>query len=82
VPFGTRPFEALHALIEAPQNQADYWQSWRLSADVKALRYDGWCFHTRNISKPGCRSKIAEYSINRDDPGTAAALAMRQGGAL
>lgn len=77
---GTRPYEALLALIEAPQNQADYWMGWRLSAYVKDLKYDGWSFHTRNITKPGCRRPIAEYSLNRDDPGTAAALAIRQGG--
>ena len=77
---GTRAYEALLALIEAPQNQADYWESWRLSAYVKSLEYDGWSFNKRNITKPGCRRPITEYSLNRDDPGTAAALAMRQGG--
>jgi len=79
---GTRTDEALQALIESPQNQADYWKGWRLSAYVKSLQYDGWCFNKRNITKPGCRAPIAEYTLNRDDPGTAAALAMRQGGAL
>lgn len=77
---GTRADEALQALIKAAQNQADYWESWRLAAYVKDLEYDGWCFHKRNITKPGCRRPITEYSLNKDDPGTAAALAMRQGG--
>lgn len=77
---GTRSDEALQALIESPQNQADYWQGWRLAAYVKDLEYDGWSFHKRDITKPGCRAPITEYSINRDDPGTAAALAMRKGG--
>lgn len=78
---GTRPYEALLALIEAPQNQADYWNGWRLAAYVDELKKDGWNFNKRNITKPGCRRPITEYSLNRDDPGTAAALAIRQGGA-
>lgn len=77
---GTRASEALYALIEAPQNQADYWNGWRLSAYVKDLQYDGWSFHKRDIIKPGCRRPITEYTLNRNDPGTAAALARRQGG--
>ncbi len=78
---GTRADEALQALLTGPQNQADYWHSWRLAAYVKALEYDGWCFLKRDIIKPGCRRPIAEYAIDRNDPGTAAALAMRHGGA-
>lgn len=77
---GTRAYEALQALIEAPQNQADYWEGWRLAAYVDTLKNDGWSFHKRDIIKPGCRRPIREYSLNRDAPGTAAALAMRQGG--
>lgn len=78
--IGTRAYEALLALIEAPQNQADYREGWRLAASVDALRKDGWSFHKCDIAKPGCRRPITEYSLNRDAPGTAAALAMRQGG--
>ena len=78
---GTRAYEALLALLSGPQNQADYMNGWRLAANVKALEYDGWRFLKRDILKPGCRRPITEYAINRSDPGTAAALAMRQGGA-
>lgn len=79
---GTRPYEALQALIEGKQNQADYWQGWRLAAYVKSLEYDGWRFVKRGIIKPGCRAPITEYEIDRTDPGTAAALASRQKGSI
>lgn len=74
---GTRDDEALQALLQGPVNQADYWQSWRLAAYIQSLEYDGWCFIARNIVKPGCRKPIKEYSIDRTDPSTAAALAAR-----
>lgn len=74
---GTRADEALQALISAPQNQADYWQGWRLAAYVKELEYDGWAFIKRDISRPGCRRSITEYRIDRADPGTSAALIAR-----
>jgi len=79
---GTRADDALQALIVAPQNQADYWQGWRLAAYVKELQYDGWAFIKRDILKPGCRRVITEYSLDRADPSTAAALASRQKGAI
>ncbi len=74
---GTRPHEALEALLAGPQNQADYWMGWRLAAYIKDLQYDGWAFFKRDIRKPGCRRPIAEYTINRTDPATAAALEAR-----
>ena len=74
---GTRADEALQALLQAPQNQADYWLGWRLAAYVQSLEDDGWCFITRDIFKPGCRRAIKEYRLDRTDPGTAAALAAR-----
>lgn len=79
---GTRPDEALQALIGGKQNQADYWQGWRLAAYVKALEYIGWRFLKRDISRPGCRRAITEYELDRTDPGTAAALASLQKGSI
>ena len=76
---GTRASEALNALIASPQNQADYWNGWRLAAYVDELKNDGWSFIKRDIIKPGCRRPITEYSLNRDDPSTSAALSMRGG---
>lgn len=77
---GTRAFEALQAMIVAPQNQADYWPGWRLAAYVKELEYLGWCFIKRSISKPGCRREISEYKLDQTDPATVAAL--EAGGAV
>ncbi|MBL8369098.1 MAG: hypothetical protein JNM54_14470 [Candidatus Accumulibacter sp.] len=75
---GTRPDEALNALLTGPQNQAEYdGQGWRLAAYVQQLEDRGWRFITRDIVRPGCRRPIAEYRIDRSDPGTAAALAAR-----
>lgn len=79
---GTRDDEALQALIEGKQNQADYWRGWRLAAYVNSLRRDGWAIFSRSIIKPGCRREIAEYELDRTDPGTAAALASRQKGSV
>lgn len=73
----TRADEALQALLQGPQNQADYWIGWRLAAYVQSLEYDGWRFIARDIIKPGCRRAIKEYSLDRTDPSTAAALAAR-----
>ena len=73
----TRADEALQALIKGPLNQADYWRGWRLAAYVKSLGYDGWAIKSRLIVKPGCRREIAEYELDRADPGTAAALELR-----
>jgi len=79
---GTRADEALQALLTAPQNQADYWRGWRLAAYVRELADLGWRFIKRDIMKPGCRRAITEYAIDHTDPGTAAALASRQKGAI
>ena len=74
---GTRADEALQAAIIGPVNQADYWIGWRLAAYIKELEYDGWAFIKRDIIKPGCRREITEYTLDRPDPSTAAALAAR-----
>ena len=79
---GTRADEALQAMQQGPQNQADYWQGWRLAAYVKELEYLGWAFLKRDISRPRCRRSITEYRIDRTDPSTAAALASRQMGSI
>lgn len=79
---GTRADEAMQALLAGPQNQADYWQGWRLAAYVKELEYDGWAFIKRDITRPRCRRPIVEYSLDRTDPSTAAALASRQIGGI
>ncbi len=79
---GTRADEALQALLIAPQNQADYWQGWRLAAYIKELEYLGWAFLKRDISRPRCRRQITEYRIDRTDPSSAAALASRQKGSI
>lgn len=79
---GTRADEALQAMQQGPQNQADYWQGWRLAAYVKELEYLGWAVLKRDISRPRCRRSITEYRIDRTDPSTAAALASRQMGSI
>lgn len=79
---GTRADEALQALQQGPQNQADYWQGWRLAAYVKDLEYLGWAFLKRDITRPRCRRPITEYTLDHTDPSTAAALASRQKGAI
>lgn len=79
---GTRADEALQALLAGKQNQADYWQGWRLAAYVKELQNDGWAFIKRDILRPGCRRVITEYELDRTDPSTAAALASRQKGSI
>jgi hypothetical protein len=76
--IGTRADEALGEILNGPQNQADYWHSWRLAAYVKDLEYRGWRFIKRDITKPGCRRPIAEYQIDLGDPATAAALESRR----
>lgn len=73
----TRAGEVLAAALAGPVNQYDYRGHWRLAASIQRLEDDGWCFITREIMRPGCRRPIAEYRIDRSDPGTAAALAAR-----
>lgn len=75
---GTRKADALEALIAGPQNQCDYRPGWRLAAYVQALKYDGWAIRSRLIAHPRCRPLIAEYSLDRQDPATAAALDKRK----
>ena len=79
---GTRADEALQAAIIGPVNQPDYWIGWRLAAYIKELEYDGWAFIKRDITRPGCRRAIKEYTLDRTDPSTAAALASRQKGSI
>ncbi len=74
---GTRADEALQALLQVPQNQADYWHSWRLAAYIQSLEYDGWRFIARNIIKPGCRRAIKEYTLDLTAQSVKAALAAR-----
>ncbi len=74
---GTRAAEALEAFETGPQNQAEYPHGWRLAAYVKSLEYDGWRFTKRDILRPGCRRAITEYTLDRQHPGTAAALAKK-----
>lgn len=78
---GTRAAEALQALLKGPQNQAEYeGMGWRLAAYVQSLQDTGWGIYSRRITRPGCRRPIAEYSLDRTDPSTAAALASHQRG--
>lgn len=77
---GTRKADALEALIAGPQNQCDYRPGWRLAAYVQALKYDGWGIRSRLIAHPRCRPLIAEYTLDRQDPATAAALDKRKQG--
>lgn len=77
---GTRKADALEALIAGPQNQCDYRPGWRLAAYVRSLKDDGWGIRSRLIAHPRCRPLIAEYTLDRQDPATAAALAMRSEG--
>lgn len=78
--IGTRPYEALCALLQGPQNQADYRHGWRLAAYIDDLKSLGWSFLKRDILRPGCRREIREYDLNRKDPAVIAALQARQGG--
>jgi hypothetical protein len=71
---GTRKADALRALIAGPQNQCDYRPGWRLAAYVQSLEYDGWRILSRRIRHPRCKPPIAEYTLDRQDPATAAAL--------
>lgn len=75
---GTRAAAALEALIAGPQNQCDYQPGWRLAAYVQSLEYDGWCIRSRLFKHPRCARPIAEYTLDRQDPATAAALAKRK----
>ena len=77
---GTRKADALEALIAGPQNQADYRPGWRLAAHIKSLKDDGWGIRSRLFKHPRCARPIAQYSLDRQDPATAAALERRKQG--
>lgn len=72
---GTRAYEALTALIKGPQNQADYFDGWRLAAYVKSLEYLGWRIVSNHIARPNCRKPISEYRLDITDPGVKSAIA-------
>lgn len=61
---GTRADAALTAFFTGPQNQADYRDGWRLAAYVLELVELGWRFIRRDITKPGCRRPITEYTLD------------------
>ena len=77
-PRPARAAAALEALIAGPQNQADYRPGWRLAAYVQSLEYDGWRIRSRLFKHPRCACPIAEYTLDRQDPATAAALDKRK----
>lgn len=77
---GTRKADALGALIEGPLNQADYRPGWRLAAHIKSLKDDGWGIRSRLFKHPRCARPIAQYSLDRQGPATAAALERRKQG--
>lgn len=77
---GTRAHDALLALMGGPINQCDYAPGWRLAAYVQDLEYRGWRILSRLFKHPRCKPLIAEYSLDFQDPATAAALAMRSEG--
>ena len=72
---GTKTHAALTALIESPTlTQAEFRTSWRLAAYVDYLKKSGWAIYSRLITPPGWSATIAQYSLDRADPATAAAL--------
>ena len=78
---GTRAHEAITALLSGPQNQADYFAGWRLSAYVGELVHRlRWKIINRNIPMPGNRTKIREYAIDYLDEGNILALNNRPAG--
>jgi hypothetical protein len=74
---GSRAAAALQALLRGPVNQADFGPGWRLAAYVQSLEYDGWGIRSRMFAHPRCPRAIAEYTLDRQHPATAAALAAR-----
>lgn len=79
---GTIMADVLNALHAGPVTQAEYKRSWRLAAYVGDLEERGWSINRRDVVRPGYRSAITEYSLDRSDPRTAAALASRQRGSI
>ena len=75
---GTRAHHALLALLKGPQNQADYSPGWRLAAYIQDLEYLGWHIRSRMFKHPRCPNPIAKYSIDFQDPATAAAIELHR----
>lgn len=80
---GTQADNTLRSLLRAPAlTQADYRHSWRLAAYVNCLRNAGWAIGSRLVSAPNGNAHISEYTLDRAEPRTAAALATRQAGKI
>ena len=77
---GTLEYDVLSRLKAGPLTQADYGESWRLAAYVLQLSQRGWRINRSDVVKPGFRTPITEYSLDRTDPRTAAAVASRHRG--
>lgn len=71
----TRWGQTLQALLVAPQNQADWFLTWRLAAHVcDLIKLFGWAINKRDIPKSGNRTEITEYSVDYLDEGNLLAL--------
>jgi len=79
---GTLTADVLDVLLTRPVNQAEYKRSWRLAAYVGQLDKRGWRITRRDVTRPGHRSPITEYTLDRSDPRTATAIASRQHGGI
>ena len=77
---GTIEHDVLSRLCSGPLTQADYSESWRLAAYVLEISHRGWCINRKDVIRPGFRTPITEYSLDRTDPRTAAAIALRHKG--
>lgn len=77
---GTIEQDVLNRLCAGPLTQADYSESWRLAAYVLELANRGWRINRKDVIRHGFRTPITEYSLDRTDPRTAAALLQRQEG--
>ena len=79
---GTITADVLDTLHTRPTTQADYDRSWRLAAYIGHLERLGWRFLRRNVKRLPYRTAITEYSLDFEDPATAAAIASRQRGSI
>jgi len=71
----TRWGQALSALLIEPQNQGDWYLTWRLAAHVcDLIRLFGWKIGKRDIYKAGCRTDVTEYFVDHLDEGNIMAL--------
>ena len=77
---GTIAYEALDSLCIGPLTQAEFKPSWRLAAYILDLEHMGWSFIRRDVVRPGCRTPITEYRLDRTAPRTVAALLQQQKG--